>query len=215
MGSLKSIPHLPDNFFHLFQDTRLMPHMHLPIQSGSDSVLRRIARRCKTGEFTQIVEKARESVPLFNITTDIIVGFPGETEAEWQQSLDYVESTGFGHMHIFSYSRREGTKAARLSGQVEKAVKKERSRQMHELAVRLKKVELQKHIGASCGVLWEQQINREAALWVGYTPHYHKIVSSDANICDAKITEVTVDQISGDGLRLINNAVHSEVKQAF
>jgi threonylcarbamoyladenosine tRNA methylthiotransferase MtaB len=206
---------LPDNFFRLFKDTRLMPHMHLPIQSGSDSVLRRMARRCKTAEFTQIVEKARESVPLFNITTDIIVGFPGETDAEWRQSLDYVERTGFGHMHIFSYSRREGTKAARLSGQVEKAVKKERSRQMHELAAKLKKKELAKHIGSSCSVLWEQQINQERSLWTGYTPHYHKIVSDDVNISEARISEVTVDRMSGDGQRLVNNAVQTEVKQTF
>jgi len=155
---------LPDNFFRLFRDPRLMPHMHLPLQSGSDSVLRRMARRCKTAEFTQIVAKARDAVPLFNITTDLIVGFPGETEAEWQQSMDYVESTGFGHMHIFSYSRREGTKAAGLLGQVDKAVKKERSRQMHELAARLKKDELEKHIGSNYSVLWEHQANRE----VGY-----------------------------------------------
>jgi len=206
---------LPDNFFRLFQDSRLMPHMHLPIQSGSDTVLRRMARRCKTAEFTQIVDKAHDAIPLFNITTDLIVGFPGETEGEWQQTMDYVEQTGFGHMHIFSYSRREGTKAAGLPGQVEKAVKKERSRQMHELAARLKKDELQKHIGTLCSVLWEQQVNQETASWAGYTPHYHKIVSSDANISVAKITEVTVDQISLDGLRLVNNAVHTEVKQAF
>ncbi len=206
---------LPDNFFQLFQDSRLMPHMHLPIQSGSDAVLRRMARRCKTAEFTQILDKARDAIPLFNITTDLIVGFPGETEGEWQQTMDYVERTGFGHMHIFSYSRREGTKAARLPGQVEKAVKKERSRQMHELAAGLKKDELQKHIGTCCSVLWEQQVNQESGLWTGYTPHYHKIVSSNANISDAKITDVSVDRVSPDGLRLVNNAVLTEVKQAF
>jgi threonylcarbamoyladenosine tRNA methylthiotransferase MtaB len=206
---------LPDNFFGLFQDSRLMPHMHLPIQSGSDTVLRRMARRCKTAEFTHIVDKVRDAIPRFNITTDLIVGFPGESEGEWQQTMDYVERTGFGHMHIFSYSRREGTKAAGLPGQVEKAVKKERSRQMHELAKRLKKDELQKHIGARCSVLWEQQINQETALWAGYTPHYHKIVSNAAYISDAKITEVTIDQISQDGLRLVNNTQHAEVKQDF
>jgi threonylcarbamoyladenosine tRNA methylthiotransferase MtaB len=118
-------------------------------------------------------------------------------------------------MHIFSYSRREGTKAARLPGQVEKAVRKERSRQMHELAAGLKKDELQKHIGTCCSVLWEQQVNQESGLWTGYTPHYHKIVSSNANISDAKITDVSVDRVSPDGLRLVNNAVLTEVKQAF
>jgi threonylcarbamoyladenosine tRNA methylthiotransferase MtaB len=195
---------LPDNFFQLFQDSRLMPHMHLPIQSGSDAVLRRMARRCKTAEFTQILDKARDAIPLFNITTDLIVGFPGETEGEWQQTMDYVERTGFGHMHIFSYSRREGTKAARLPGQVEKAVKKERSRQMHELAAGLKKDELQKHIGTLCSVLWERKVNQERGLWTGYSPHYHKVVSSDAGISNARITHVSVDRVSQDGLNLVN-----------
>ena len=206
---------LPDNFFRLFQDARLMPHMHLPIQSGSDSVLRRMARRCKTAEFTQIVNKARDSVPLFNITTDIIVGFPGETEAEWQQTMDYVETTGFGHMHIFSYSRREGTKAARLPDQVDKATRKERSLQMHELAARLKKTELEKHIGSRCSVLWERIINQESGLWTGYTPQYHKIVSGDADISEAKITEVSVEQVSQDGISLVNNARQMEVDLTF
>ncbi len=206
---------LTDNFFCLFQDSRLMPHMHLPIQSGSDKVLRRMARRCKTAEFSKIVDKARDAVPLFNITTDLIVGFPGETEAEWQQTMDYVEATGFGHMHIFSYSRREGTKAADMPGQVKKVIRKERSRQMHALAARLKKTELQKHQGSHCSVLWEQQVSREKNLWTGYTPHYHKIVSSDANISSAKITDVNVDRVSQDGISLVNQAGQSAIFTSF
>ena len=192
-----------------------MPHMHLPIQSGSDTVLRRMARRCKTAEFSKIVDKARNAVPLFNITTDLIVGFPGETEGEWQQTMDYVEVTGFGHMHIFSYSRREGTKAADMPGQVEKAIRKERSLQMHQLAAALKKEELKKHIGSRCPVLWEQQINRETGLWAGYTPQYHRIVSGDIRFNSAKITEVSVDQVSRDGLTLVNNARQLEVDLTF
>jgi len=192
-----------------------MPHMHLPIQSGSDTVLRRMARRCKTAEFSKIVDKARNAVPLFNITTDLIVGFPGETEAEWQQTMDYVEATGFGHMHIFSYSRREGTKAADMPGQVEKAIRKERSRQMHALAARLKKNELLKHLGRNCSVLWEQQVSRKTALWTGYTPHYHKIFSSDEQISEAKITQVTADQLSQNRLSLVNRAEQKQILTSF
>ena len=192
-----------------------MPHMHLPIQSGSDTVLRRMARRCKTDEFSKIVDKARNAVPLFNITTDLIVGFPGETEAEWQQTIDYVEATGFGHMHIFSYSRREGTKAADMPGQVEKAIRKERSRQMHALAARLKKTELEKHLGSHCSVLWEQQVSRGKNLWTGYTQHYHKIVSSDANISSAKITDVSVDRVSQDGISLLSQAGQKAILGIF
>jgi len=206
---------LPPHFFRLFQDSRLMPHMHLPIQSGSDTVLRRMARRCKTEEFSRIVEMARDSAPLFNVTTDLIVGFPGETEAEWQQTMDYVESTGFGNMHIFSYSRREGTKAAGLPGQVEKSIKKERSQQMHQLAAKLKAIELQKQIGYTCPVLWEQQINQQAGLWTGYTPQYHKIISSDTTIQESKITDIKVDQVSSNGMTLVNCSRQTEVQQIF
>ncbi len=94
---------LPDGFFRLFHDSRLMPHMHLPIQSGSDTVLRRMARRCKTAEFAALVERARSEIPGFNISTDLIVGFPGETEQEWRQTVDFIASVGFGDMHVYPF----------------------------------------------------------------------------------------------------------------
>lgn len=194
---------LPDNFFGLFEDSRLMPHMHLPIQSGSDSVLRRMSRRCKTAEFTRIVEKAREAIPLFNITTDLIAGFPGETEQEWAQTMKYIESVGFGHMHIFTFSPREGTKAATLAGQVDKATKKARSREMHELAATLKRKELGRHVGSTASVLWEQEINNNQ--WLGYTPHYHRVTSDSGNILGAStISTVSIDRVDMTGLTLRN-----------
>ncbi len=97
---------LPEHFFELFKNTRIMPHMHLPMQSGSNSVLRRMSRRCKTEEFKGLLEKARKHVPQFNVTTDIIVGFPGESEEEWLSTESFIKSIGFGHVHIFSYSNR-------------------------------------------------------------------------------------------------------------
>ena len=201
---------LPDNFFELFQNPRLMPHMHLPIQSGCDSVLKRMARRCKTEEFSRILQIAREASPLFNITTDLIVGFPGETEDEWRQTKAYVENTGFGHMHIFSFSPRAGTKAARLPDQIDKETKKERSRQMHEIASRLKSAELEKSLGQTAAVLWEQQINTETGLWSGYTQHYHKVVSADQSIQEASISDVIIDQVSADGLTLVSRSSQSQ-----
>ncbi len=83
-----------------------MPHIHLPLQSGCDSVLKRMGRRCKTKDFKSIVQKARDEISNFNITTDIIVGFPGETEDEWQESLKFINEVGFSHIHIFTYSKR-------------------------------------------------------------------------------------------------------------
>lgn len=189
---------LPDNFFELFKDNRLMPHMHLPLQSGSDSVLRRMARRCKTAEFEAIVDKARSSVPGFNLTTDLIVGFPGETRQEWDQTVNFVKNTGFGHMHIFSYSRREGTKAANLPDQVDRSVKKERSLQMHELAQEMKQQQMSQLIGQSCDVLWENCFDSSTAEWAGYTPHYHKIKARRPACSQSEITEVKIETLSQD-----------------
>ena len=168
---------LPAHFFTLFENPRLMPHMHLPIQSGCDSVLRRMARRCKTAEFARLVDRARSAVPGFNVTTDLITGFPGETEQEWRQTLDFVAATGFGHIHIFPFSARAGTKAARLPDQVDMAVRKARSREMHELAAGLKRQALSEQLGDRVDVLWEQQINADTGQWIGYSPNYHKVLS--------------------------------------
>ena len=185
--------------------------MHLPIQSGCDSVLRRMARRCKTAEFTRLVERARDALPLFNVTTDLITGFPGETEQEWHQTMKFVEATGFGHMHIFPFSARAGTRAAGLPDQIDSATRKARSREMHELAAQLKQRELRAHLGNRARVLWEQQLGDDGGRWIGYTPHYHKITSSDKTIEASTISEVSIDSISTDGSMLVNDSIQSEI----
>jgi threonylcarbamoyladenosine tRNA methylthiotransferase MtaB len=196
---------LAPDFFALFDNPRLMPHMHLPIQSGCDSVLRRMARRCKTAEFARLVDEARSALPLFNVTTDLIAGFPGETEQEWRQTMDFIASVGFGHMHIFPFSARAGTRAARLPDQLDGAVKKARSREMHLLAAELKRRELSRHLGTQAEVLWEQQINADTGQWTGYTPHYHKIVSTDPAIRAATISRVSIDAVSSEATMLVNS----------
>ena len=206
---------LEDNFFELFRNPRLMPHMHLPIQSGCDSVLRRMSRRCKTAEFHRIVEKAREAVPLFNITTDLIAGFPGETEQEWRQTMNFIESVGFGHMHIFTFSPRAGTKAATFPDQIDTATKKARSREMHELAARLRKRELKQHLGSTVPVLWEQTLNSTDSYWLGYTPHYHRVISNNSAIHESEILSVRLDQLGEDGLILVNQAVNNSITVDF
>jgi threonylcarbamoyladenosine tRNA methylthiotransferase MtaB len=205
---------LEPNFFELFDNPRLMPHMHLPIQSGCDTVLRRMARRCKTAEFARLVDRARSAIPLFNITTDLITGFPGETEQEWKQTMDFVARTGFGHMHIFPFSARAGTKAARLPDQVDMATRKARSREMHALAAELKRSELAAHVGSRVDVLWEQQINPDSGQWIGYSPHYHKILSADSSIQPASISSVAVDALSANGSMLLSNTRAPQVELA-
>lgn len=177
MGSLEPWQ-LPIGFFELFTNPRLMPHLHIPLQSGSDSVLRRMARRCKTTEFADVVQQARDKIKCFNITTDIIVGFPGETEQEWQQGLRFIESIGFGHIHIFSYSSRQGTKAATLPQQLPNAIKKQRSRHLHQLATQMQQQFIAQNINQQYAVLWEghkQIISDSYYLNFGYTPNYLRV----------------------------------------
>ncbi|MFA5984202.1 MAG: tRNA (N(6)-L-threonylcarbamoyladenosine(37)-C(2))-methylthiotransferase MtaB [Methylococcaceae bacterium] len=177
LGSLEPWE-LSNDFFALFDNPRLMPHLHLPLQSGSDSVLKRMARRCKTDEFKSISQQLRAQMPYFNITTDIIVGFPGETEAEWQESLDFIHQIGFGHMHIFTYSNREGTKAASFPSQIKNLVKKQRSQQLHQIAESLKQVFWQANLGKVYPVLWEGyslDLGNGQKLVYGYTPNYLRV----------------------------------------
>jgi threonylcarbamoyladenosine tRNA methylthiotransferase MtaB len=207
LGSLEPWE-LSDGFFELFANPRLMPHLHLPLQSGSDSVLRRMARRCKTQEFTAIIERLRRRIPHFNVTTDIIVGFPGETEQEWQDSVDYIAATGFGHIHIFTYSRRDGTKAASLPGQISNAVKKQRSADLHRLAEKMKLKFYRENLGREFPVLWEgysEPCGDNQQRVFGYTPNYLKIGcvlnrdrSVENQVINTRLTEACDNWIIGE-----------------
>lgn len=197
---------LPDDFFELFHNPRLMPHIHLPLQSGSDSVLRRMARRCRTGEYERLIEKARSTISDFNVTTDIIVGFPGETPYEWQQGLEFIEKIGFSHIHIFSYSARQGTKAAGLSGQLTGAEKKQRSKALHKLANRMKATSLQRYLGRTFPILWEgpsKHSDDERQNFTGYTPNFLRVKSNipcvqdlENSIRNARLTSLSADKDS-------------------
>ncbi|WP_444994209.1 tRNA (N(6)-L-threonylcarbamoyladenosine(37)-C(2))-methylthiotransferase MtaB [Aliikangiella sp. IMCC44359] len=168
---------LHNDFFDLFKNKRLMPHMHLPIQSGSNRILRKMSRRCKSETFLALIAKARSVVPEFNVTTDIIVGFPGETEEDFSLSKKILEESEFGHVHIFSYSNREGTKAAGLPDQVEPTIKKARSQSLHQLADDYKKQVVSKMIGQTQRILWEGKAHRTEQgtyRFFGYTENYHK-----------------------------------------
>ena len=212
---------LPDDFFKLFANPRLMPHMHLPLQSGADSVLRRMSRRCRQDSFESIVNRAREQVPGFNVTTDIIVGFPGETEEEWQTSLEYIEKIGFGHVHIFNYSHREGTKAARLPGAVSSEIKKARIKELGELAQKMKRQALEEQLGDNVEVLYESSVTElDGGLQrvTGYTPNYHRVVieSEDAGRLAGQVLLTELQNVSetGDFIygKLHKNAVVRPVK---
>lgn len=169
---------LGENFFSLFENSRLMPHMHLPLQSGSDTVLRRMSRRCHTKEFSALVEHARTSVPGFNVTTDIITGFPGESDREWQETLQFVSDTGFGHIHVFSYSARAGTKAANMADQISADVKSARSKELIKLADAQRQAFLSQQQGRRSQVLWETCRSKDGEMLAyGYTENYARVAA--------------------------------------
>ena len=204
LGSLEPWD-LPENFFDLFNNPRLMPHLHLPLQSGSDSVLKRMARRCKTTEFSQIVHEARSKVPHINITTDIIVGFPGETEHEWQESFNFIKQTGFGHIHIFTYSTRSGTKAATLPKPIQNTIKKQRSQQLHQLAEQMKQDFLAQNLGESLDILWEgqkEEVDATKHRVFGYTPNYLRVATiiNNSESLENKISPAISKEISNNYL---------------
>ncbi|MEN8168576.1 MAG: radical SAM protein, partial [Pseudomonadota bacterium] len=197
---------LPEGIWELFQNPRLMPHLHLPLQSGSDRVLRRMARRCRTDEYRRLIEQARMQVKDFNITTDIIVGFPGETDEEWRQTLNFVEEIGFGHLHIFAYSPRSGTKAAQLINPVSREIKRLRSETLHELGGRMKRETLQRYLGRTFPVLVEG--SRETG-WSGYTPNYLRLAIEECGGADLRnrIIDIKLARLSQNEALLVGRPV--------
>ena len=174
-----------------------MPHMHLPLQSGSDSVLKRMARRCKTKDFKKLVNEARNQIDNFNVTTDIIVGFPGETNDEWIDSIEFIKQIGFSHIHIFTYSKRKGTKASMFDKQIDSLIKKDRSNQLHKLTQSMRREILNNEMGKEYSVLWESKDNKNN--WSGYTDNYLKVQlkNNDSNL-ENKISRTKIVEISSD-----------------
>ncbi len=195
---------LPENFWSLFENRRLMPHLHLPLQSGADSVLRRMARRCSTVDFRQLIKLARQRVPNLCITTDIIVGFPGETDDEWQQTLTFVEQMKFSHLHIFNYSARPGTKAAELPEHVGREIQKQRSQTLHTLGEQLKQAAQQANLGLEFSVLIESKTGKTIdgqAIWSGYTPNFLRVVLQTPGelVLGNCIRQVRLESLSDEG----------------
>lgn len=126
-----------DHFFTLIGHPKLAPHLHLCLQSGSERILLQMRRMYTVKDFIGIVERVRAKDPRFNFTTDVIVGFPGETEEEFEETMQVARQVGFGHMHIFKYSVREGTRAQRMPDQIPDKIKTQRSQRMHALAAEL------------------------------------------------------------------------------
>ncbi len=153
-----------------WDNPRLCRQLHIPLQAGVDSVLRRMGRRITTAQFARLVQDARALVPQMAITTDIIVGFPGETAEDFEASLAFVEAMDFARLHVFPYSEREGTPAARLPNRVPQRARRERAARMRTLGRRLMKTYYARFLEQSLPVLWERR--DRAGVWRGLTDNY-------------------------------------------
>ena len=174
----------------------LCPHFHLSMQSGCDAVLKRMNRKYDTARYYESVTLLRGFFDRPAITTDLIVGFPGETEEEFTATLEFVEKCAFSAMHIFPYSRRTGTPAAKMADQVPNAVKEERAARAGALAARLKAAYLEQWVGASLPVLFEEE---KEGLWRGHAPNYVEVMARGEALHNV-IRDVNITELHGDGL---------------
>ena len=183
----------------LWDDPRLCPHLHIPLQSGSDTILRSMRRRYDTARFAETVELVRKKIPDAGMTTDIIVGFPGEGEREFAESYSFAMSVGFSDMHVFPYSIRPGTSAAHLDGQVEVIKKRERTGEMLELAATAVREFRLGSLGQTRPVLWEPGKGRDAGgIWSGLTDNYLRVKAQSDRELGNVITDAHLIGLDGD-----------------
>ncbi len=183
----------------LWRDERLCRHFHLALQSGSDSVLERMKRRYSTSSYQQAIASIRSAVPEAAITTDIIVGFPGETDDEFEQSYNFCQQMAFARIHVFPYSPRSGTQAAQMPQPVAEKVKKQRSERMLTLAQESAQNFSRQFLGRTMMVLWEKQ--SADGVWSGLTDNYIKVYTkSDENLTNQLLPVKLVEVFNRDGV---------------
>lgn len=183
-----------DPFLSLFQHEKLAPHMHICLQSGSNATLRQMNRHYTTEQFREMCQRIKAFRPDFNITTDIIVGFPGETDEHFQESCDFAREIGFSHIHTFKYSKRTGTKAAAMPNQVPEAVKTQRSEVMRNISIENKLRYFKQMQGQRQRMLIERIDAQNNAR--GYGENYIPIVIHDGNLTKNSFIDVILNEIT-------------------
>lgn len=184
---------IDERLLALWSDSRLAPHFHLPLQSGSDAVLKRMRRRYDSNQFLSAVDAIRKAVPEAAVTTDVIAGFPGETESDFEETFRLCRDVGFASMHVFPYSSRPGTSAAHFRDDVPPQVKSERVGRLIALSKEQGAKYRAGFLGTSRQVLWE---SRKAGMWVGLTDNYLRVTAD----CDRELN----NQITWAGIVALN-----------
>lgn len=198
LGSLESVEVEPRLLELMANEPRLLRHLHLPLQSGCDKILKAMHRPYNTKRFTELVEQIRAQVPDVAITTDVIVGFPGETEADFQTTLEFAKQCDFAKMHIFPYSKRKGTPAAEMPEQVDEAVKSERAARLAKVDDELHQKTLASMVGKVEEVLFEQPV--DATHMEGLCGPYLRVVVPGTKEMANEIAKVKIIGIKEDFL---------------
>ena len=191
-----SFANAQDMLLRLWENPRLCRHLHLPLQSGCDATLHRMGRRYTTSQYADLVAAARRSIPDLAVTTDVIVGLPGETAEEFAVSLSFVEEMEFARVHVFKYSARPGTAAAGMPDQVPYAERKMRSEAMLELAEESSRRFQRRFLGRRMEVLWESRDDK--LVWSGLTDNYIRVMtSSELNLANTITSAELVGLVEG------------------
>ena len=181
----------------LWQNPRLMPHFHLPLQSGCDATLRAMRRRYDTSQFAAAAESMRALYPDAGVTTDIIVGFPGESSEDFAESIAFAGEMRFSDVHVFPYSSRPGTSAVYMSGHVPEDDKRARMGEMLALSADSRLRFRQSQLGSLRSVLWEK-VSGGAGTWTGLTDNYLRVrAASDASLSN-RITGARLQALDGE-----------------
>lgn len=193
---------LGENFFSLWEDRRLCPHLHLPLQSGSKRILKQMARNTTPEKYMQIISDARSIVPEIAITTDMIVGFPGESDEEFSETMDLVRAVNFSGGHIFSFSTRPGTAAAKYSNQINGKIRKKRSAVLRAIFMEMTHQYQQKYIGRIVEPLWEHSEQLADGHWLmnGLTGNYLRVSAITPHNHWNQIESIFLNRFDGEVL---------------
>lgn len=197
----------------LNRSRKMCRHLHIPLQAGDNDILRRMRRKYTTEEYAEKIAYIRQAMPDVAITTDVIVGFPGETDEQFENGYRFMEQIGFAEMHVFPYSKRSGTPAARMDGQVPEDVKHERVHRLIELSERMQAEYAARWVGREVDVIPEREAKgREGqGLLSGYSDNYLQIVfdgdpSLIGSICRVRITESGPYECKGVNVGVVSPA---------
>ncbi|MBE7027427.1 MAG: tRNA (N(6)-L-threonylcarbamoyladenosine(37)-C(2))-methylthiotransferase MtaB [Ruminococcaceae bacterium] len=198
LGSLEPTIFTEDFIKTIAINKKVCHHFHISLQSGCDETLKRMNRKYNTAEYLEAVKNIRKEMPDSAVTTDIMTGFPGETEEEFGKTCEFIKKVKFSDAHIFKYSVRKGTKAAQMANQVSPHIKEERSKRLVSLIERSRNEFNESFLGEETLVLFERAYNKEKNLFEGKTSNYITVVAKADALCEGKILKVKIEKAQDD-----------------